>query len=55
MTFKEIVLEALDNEEMLTDWEWDFILNVAEKPNGWVPTPKQQEVLNRIWAAINDG
>jgi len=42
MTFKDIVLEALDNEEMLSDWEWDFIQSVADKEDGWVPTPKQQ-------------
>jgi len=27
MTFKEIVLDALDNEEMLSDWERDSQLN----------------------------
>ena len=53
MTFKEIVLEALDNEEMLTDWEWDFIQSVADEDDDWVPSPKQQPVLNRIWGEVN--
>jgi len=53
MTFNEIVLEALDNEELLSDWEWDFIQSVAHKEDGWVPTPKQQAVLNRVWGNIN--
>ena len=53
MTWAEIVLMALDNEEVLSTWEWDFIQNVADKENDWVPTPKQQNVLNNIWGIID--
>lgn len=48
MTFRDTVLEALDNEELLNDWEWDFIQSVADEDGGWVPTPKQQAVLESI-------
>ena len=45
---KETVLEALDNEHLLTAWEWDFVNNLANKPEGYDFTSKQREVLTRI-------
>ena len=45
------ILEALDNEDKLTDWEWDFINSLANKEeerSDYDLSDKQNEVLNRI-------
>lgn len=44
---KKIVLKALDNEDLLTEWELDFINSLAgleDKPL----SARQNELLNRI-------
>ena len=48
------ILEALDNEELLTEWEWDFINSLADMCHNKDPsknrelTEKQNHILNRI-------
>ena len=47
--FKNIILEALEDPEPMTDWEYDFIQNVAENDlDETVFSEKQQEVLEKI-------
>lgn len=44
---KRIVLKALDNEDLLTEWELDFINSLADREDKPV-SAKQNEILNRI-------
>ena len=48
---KRFVLDALEYEHMLTDWESEFINDLAERnesqPN-MVLSDKQNDILNRI-------
>jgi len=50
---KKFVLDALDSEEKLTDWELDFINSLAEMPEDRNLTSKQNAILNRISQTIN--
>lgn len=45
---KKFVIDALDQPEKLTDWESDFIDSLAEKPDEYILSEKQNEILNRI-------
>jgi len=45
---RSIISQALDSPELLTEWEVDFIDNVAEKDLDYVFSEKQAEILNRI-------
>jgi len=45
---KKRVLGALECEDTLTEWEWDFIQSLADLPDDRELTEKQNEVLNRI-------
>ncbi len=46
---KQIVIEALAYPEPLTDWESDFIDNLAAQDyDGWVLSEKQAETLLKI-------
>lgn len=42
------VLAALDCEDKLTAWEWDFINNLADHFDDRDLTDRQNEILNRI-------
>ena len=42
------IAEALDNERLLTEWEWDFINSLADLDEAKELTHKQNEILNRI-------
>lgn len=42
------IAEALDHENLLTEWEWDFINSLADLDESKELTAKQNEVLNRI-------
>lgn len=42
------ILEALDNEAKLSEWEWDFINSLADRPDDYELSHKQNEILNRI-------
>lgn len=45
---KQIIKDALDEPEKLTDWENEFIASVAEIEDDQELTQKQNAVLNRI-------
>lgn len=53
--YKRIILDGLENEEMLTEWEVEFISNLAEKPDEYELSEKQKEVLKRIEHKIASG
>lgn len=45
---KKVILDALDDPEPLTDWEYDFVQSLAEKDDDYVLTSKQNEIVNKI-------
>jgi len=45
---KQFVKDALDQPYKLTEWEYKFINDIAEKPDSYELTEKQNAVLNRI-------
>lgn len=42
------IKDALDQPENLTDWENNFISDLAEKPEAYELSEKQNDTLNRI-------
>ena len=42
------VLGALEDEEKLTSWEWDFINSLADKDEDYKLSERQNSILNRI-------
>ena len=51
---KKFVLDALDNEEALSEWEHGFVQSLADLPDDRDLSAKQNEILNRISQKIND-
>lgn len=49
---RKIVLDALDNEELLSEWEFDFVSDLADRGDDYPLSPKQNEVLNRIGSKV---
>lgn len=49
----KFITEALDQEERLSEWESSFINDLAEKPEGYDLSDKQNEILNRIQRKLN--
>lgn len=45
---KEVIKEALDEPEKLTDWENDFVSDLANKPDDYELSEKQNAIINRI-------
>ena len=45
---KRFILDALDQEYKLTEWEGGFINDLAEKEDDYELSDKQNEILNRI-------
>ena len=45
---KNIILEALDSEDVLSDWEWDFVNSLADRNDGGPLSELQIEKLNVI-------
>lgn len=48
------IYEALDNLEHLSEWENDFINNLAEKPEGYQLSEKENHIINRISQKIGE-
>lgn len=48
----KIVLEALENPSLLSDWEWDFVNDMANKPDDFTPSEKQNKIINRIGSRL---
>lgn len=51
---KKIIIKALENAEDLTEWENDFISQLADKPESYTISEKQNHILNRIWEKIEN-
>lgn len=49
----KFIVDALDNDDMLTEWEYDFIHDLAEKTEDYKLSENQNEILNRISQKIN--
>lgn len=49
---RKIVLDALDNEELLSEWEFDFVSDLADRGDDYPLSPKQNEALNRIGSKV---
>lgn len=45
---KQIIKEALDRDDLLDEWEAQFISDMADKPDDYQATAKQNAILNRI-------
>lgn len=45
---KQIICDALDEPSNLTDWEYDFINDLAEFPDEYILYKKQNDILERI-------
>jgi len=45
---KKRILEALDNEDKLTEWEWDFVNSLADHEDDYELSEKQNGILNKI-------
>lgn len=45
---RKFILDALDQPERLTDWENEFINDLAEKDDDYELSEKQNNILNRI-------
>ena len=52
---QRIILKALDddNAEYLTERDFDFVNNLADKPNEYVISSAQNKWLNDIWGRIS--
>jgi len=42
------ILAAMDCEDELTSWEWDFINSLADQDEDYELSKRQNELLNRI-------
>lgn len=49
----KFIKDALDQPEKLTDWEYDFINDIAEKEQNYELTEKQNKILNRIQSKLD--
>lgn len=52
---KKIVVKALDRLDELSAWENDFVKNLADKPDKYELSEKQNHILNRIWEKLENG
>ena len=50
-----IVTRAIDDPEALTEWENEFIDSIADNEDDYVPSVKQNAVLNRIGQKLDFG
>lgn len=48
----KFIQDAMDNEDKLTSWEWDFINNLADKSEDYELSEKQNAILNRIQGKV---
>lgn len=49
---KRIINKAIEDPSDLTEWEYDFVFDIADKPETYTLTKKQREILFRIWDKI---
>lgn len=48
------IKQALEYENMLSEWENRFINDLADKPETYQLTDKQNQILNRIQRKVNE-
>ena len=53
--YQRIILDALDNGHLLTEWEIGYIDDLAEKDNDYALSEKQKEILLRIENKVATG
>lgn len=49
----KFVKDALDQDYKLTEWEINFINDLADKPEGYELSEKQNAILNRIQGKLD--
>lgn len=49
---KQIIKDALDSPEELSDWEYDFINNIADNDDDYELSEKQNHIVNRIGSKL---
>ena len=49
----KFVCDCLENEHLLTEWESQFINNIADKDENYQLSDKQNSILNRIIGKVN--
>lgn len=50
---KKIIVQALYAHEELTEWEQEFVSDLADKPDDYQLSEKQNHQLNRIWGKLD--
>tara|TARA_R110002049_G_scaffold281333_1_gene460825 strand:- start:1974 stop:2147 length:174 start_codon:yes stop_codon:yes gene_type:complete len=45
---RKFIIDALDQPELLSEWEYEFINYLAERDDDYELSEKQNAVLNRI-------
>lgn len=45
---KKFIKDAIEDPEPLTEWEYDFINDIANKDDDYELSEKQNHILNRI-------
>ena len=45
---QRFILDALEQDDKLSEWEFDFINSLADRPEEYQLSEKQNEILNRI-------
>lgn len=51
---RRFIKDAMDDEHKLSEWEREFINDLAEKDDSYELSEKQNETLNRIQRKIQD-
>lgn len=49
----KFINDAMDNDHLLSEWEFNFINDLAQKDEDYELSEKQNAVLNRIIDKIN--
>lgn len=46
---RQMLKEVIDNQEKLSEWEEDFIINIDEKGDEYILSERQHEVLYKCY------
>jgi hypothetical protein len=49
----QIVKDAMDMDHLLTEWEFNFINDLAERGDDYELSEKQNQILNRIGSKVS--
>jgi len=50
---QKFIIDALDQEYKLTEWEVQYINDIADRGDDYVLSEKQNEILNRIQGKLD--